>query len=64
MVAGLAATYAPEALVGRRVIVMANLKPARIGGVLSEGMVLAAGGDAILGLSTVDADCPPGTPVR
>jgi len=46
------------------VIFLANLEPATIRGVTSQGMILAAGGDDILGLSAVDADVAPGTPVR
>ena len=64
VVAGIAAAYAPEALVGRKVIFVANLKPAKIGGVVSEGMILAAGEADILALSALDRDCPPGTKVR
>jgi methionyl-tRNA synthetase len=64
VVAGIAEAYAPEALIGKRVIFVANLKPATIRGVESQGMILAAGGDAILGLSAIDKDVPPGTKVR
>jgi methionyl-tRNA synthetase len=64
VVAGIAAAYAPEALVGRKVIFLANLKPAKIGGVVSEGMILAAGAEEILALSALDRDCPAGTRVR
>jgi methionyl-tRNA synthetase len=42
IVAGIALHYAPEALVGQRVIIVANLKPAKLMGILSHGMVLAA----------------------
>ncbi len=64
IVAGLAEAFAPEALVGKKVIVVANLEPATIRGIRSEGMLLAAGDEAILGLSGVDADVPVGTRVR
>jgi len=64
IVAGIAERYAPEALVGKRVIVVANLEPVTLRGVRSEGMVLAAVDGAILGLSTIDEDVPPGTRVR
>ncbi|RMH40035.1 MAG: methionine--tRNA ligase subunit beta, partial [Deltaproteobacteria bacterium] len=64
VVAGIAAAYSPEQLVGRKVIFLANLEPATIRGVRSEGMVLAAGDDAIVGLSAVDTDVPPGTIIR
>ena len=42
IVAGIAAQYEPESLVGRNVVVVANLKPAKLMGVESNGMVLAA----------------------
>jgi len=47
-----------------KVIVVANLEPATIRGIRSEGMILAAGDDAILGLSALDRDVPVGTRVR
>jgi methionyl-tRNA synthetase len=64
VVAGVADTYRPEELVGKRVIFVANLEPATIRGVLSEGMVLAAGDDHVVALSALDRDAPPGTKVR
>jgi methionyl-tRNA synthetase len=64
IVAGLAEVFTPEALIGKKVIVVANLAPATIRGLVSEGMILAAGDEAIVGLSGVDADVPPGTRVR
>jgi methionyl-tRNA synthetase len=64
IVAGIAEAYAPEVLVGRKVIVVANLAPATIRGIMSEGMILAAGDEAILGLSALDRDVPAGTRVR
>jgi methionyl-tRNA synthetase len=64
IVAGIAERYAPDELVGKTVIVVANLAPATIRGVRSEGMLLAAGDEAILGLSAIDRDVPPGTRVR
>ena len=42
VVAGIAEYYRPEELVGKQVVLVANLKPARIRGVLSQGMILAA----------------------
>jgi methionyl-tRNA synthetase len=65
IVAGLAAYYAdPHALVGRTVVVVANLAPAVLRGVRSEGMVLAAGGKNHRGVVTVAEACPPGELVR
>jgi methionine--tRNA ligase beta chain len=64
LVAGIALAYEPEALVGKTIVVVANLKPARIRGVESQGMLLAAdaGGRPIV--ATFDEPVPPGTRVR
>lgn len=65
IVAGLAATYAPEVLVGQTVVVVANLKPIKLRGIMSHGMVLAIGGDAgVSALATASAPVAPGTVVR
>jgi methionyl-tRNA synthetase len=64
VVAGIAEAYRPEELVGHKVIFLANLEPATIRGVESEGMILAAGDRHILGLSALDRDVPAGTIVR
>jgi methionyl-tRNA synthetase len=64
IVAGIAERYAPDELVGKQVIVVANLAPATIRGIRSEGMILAAGDAAIVGLSALDRDVAPGTRVR
>ncbi len=64
VVAGIAKAYAPERLVGKQVIVVANLKPAKLMGVLSQGMVLAASGEDNLVVVSLDKSMPPGSPVR
>ena len=64
VVSGIAAAYQPEQMVGRTVIYLANLKPAKIRGVLSQGMILAAGDAEVLALSALDRDAPPGTRIR
>jgi methionyl-tRNA synthetase len=64
VVAGIAESYAPEALVGRKVALVANLKPAKLMGVESNGMVLAASQDGKAVLLTLDADVPPGTKIK
>ena len=43
--AGIAEAYTPEQLVGRTIVIVANLKPAKLMGIESNGMVLAASGD-------------------
>ena len=64
LVAGIAQAYEPAALVGKRIIVVANLQPATIRGVESQGMLLAADLDGRPVLATFDEDPPAGTPVR
>ena len=66
IVAGIAEAYEPEALVGRSVVIVANLKPATLMGIESNGMVLAASPDGGRPqLLLVDGDAPPpGTRVR
>jgi methionyl-tRNA synthetase len=64
LVAGIAQQYEPEALVGRQVVVVANLEPAKLRGVVSEGMVLAASVDGKPVLLAPDARVPDGTPVK
>jgi len=63
IVAGIAQHYTPEQLLGRLIIVVANLKPAKLRGETSEGMLLAAKADGKLVLLTVDADIAPGASV-
>jgi len=61
IVAGIAEHYAPEDLTGKNIIVIANLKPAKIRGVESRGMLLAAtDGDKVI-LLTPDKDAAPGS---
>jgi methionyl-tRNA synthetase len=64
IVSGIADAYTPESLVGRKVVLVANLKPAKLMGVESFGMVLAASLDGKAVLCTFDADVPPGTKVK
>jgi len=66
IVAGIAAQYEPEALVGRNVVVVANLKPAKLMGVESNGMVLAAaiGEDGKPVLLDVPSEVPSGSIVK
>jgi methionyl-tRNA synthetase len=66
IVAGIAQHYAPADLVGKKVVVVANLEPATLMGVQSQGMVLAGStdGDGALAVLTLDRDLPPGARVR
>jgi methionyl-tRNA synthetase len=64
VVGGIADAYAPEALVGRSVVVVANLKPAKLMGVESRGMVLAASIDGKAELVSFEKPVAPGTKVK
>ena len=64
IVAGIAKHYTPEDLIGKHIVVVANLKPAKLRGVLSEGMLLAASTADTLGLVTVEKDVPSGARVK
>jgi methionyl-tRNA synthetase len=64
LVAGIRAHYDPAALVGRQVVVVANLVPAMLRGVESRGMVLAAADGERVVLLRPDADVAPGAVVR
>ncbi len=64
IVAGIASAYRPEDLVGRTIIVVANLKPAKLRGLESQGMLLAATGpDGVPRVLTPDGEVPPGSKV-
>jgi methionyl-tRNA synthetase len=64
VVSGIAGAFTPEEMVGKTVIYLANLKPAKIRGVLSQGMILAAGDDQVVALSALDRPVAPGTKIR
>jgi methionine--tRNA ligase beta chain len=66
IVSGIANFRAPEDLVGRSIVIVANLEPAKIRGIESQGMLLAAGSRAEgeeFSLLTPDRELPPGTAV-
>ena len=63
IVAGIAEHYQPEDVIGRQVIIVANLKPVKLMGVKSQGMVMAAKDDGKLVLTTVSAAVAPGSKV-
>jgi methionyl-tRNA synthetase len=63
LVAGVAEHYEPASLVGRRVVIVANLEPAIVMGIESNGMVLAASHEGTVSLLTLDKDVPSGSKV-
>jgi methionyl-tRNA synthetase len=66
IVSGIALHYAPEQLVGKQIVIVANLKPAKLMGVESHGMLLAAStaGDEVLAVLSPDKPIAPGSQVR
>ncbi|WP_442962022.1 methionine--tRNA ligase [Pseudogracilibacillus sp. SO10305] len=65
IISGIAQYYEPEALVGRKVIVVANLKPVKLRGEMSEGMILSGEDeDGTLSLATVSGALPNGSVVK
>jgi methionyl-tRNA synthetase len=64
LVAGVAEHYDPASLVGRKVVIVANLEPATLMGVESNGMVLAASHEGTVSLLTLDKDVPSGSRVK
>jgi methionyl-tRNA synthetase len=64
ILAGIGKVYEPEALVGRRIVVVANLAPRKMMGLESRGMVLAAGDGETLSVLSVDKDLAPGSIVK
>jgi methionyl-tRNA synthetase len=63
VVAGIAEHYAPGDLVGKKVIIVANLEAAKLMGIESQGMVLAGSAEGRLAVLTLDRDLPPGAKV-
>ncbi len=61
IVAGISETYSPEDLEGKQVVVVANLKPAKLMGILSNGMLLAAVEKDSCAVATLDKKVTPGT---
>ena len=64
IVAGIGKKYEPETLIGKTIIIVANLKPAKLMGIESQGMVLAAGDSEVRGLATILEEVDPGIKVK
>jgi methionine--tRNA ligase beta chain len=64
LVAGIARQYSSVQLLGRQIVMVSNLQPAKLMGVESQGMVLAASVDGTPVLLRPDASVPNGTPVK
>ena len=64
IVSGIATDYAADSLIGKSVVIIANLMPIKLRGELSEGMILAAEDENGLSIITTDKEITPGSPVR
>ena len=64
IVAGIAEKYTPEELVGKQVIIVANLKPTKLMGTVSNGMLIAAVDDSGPTVAVLDKPVDPGTPLK
>ena len=64
VVSGIAEFYNPQDLVGKSLILVANLKPVKLRGIESQGMILAASTDKDLAVATIDGKIPSGTIVN
>ncbi|MFA5074114.1 MAG: methionine--tRNA ligase [Nitrospirota bacterium] len=64
IVAGIGKHYSPEELTGKKVVIIANLKPAKLMGIESQGMLLAASMGSDLAVVTFDRDIKPGSIVK
>lgn len=64
VVSGIAKSYSPDELIGQKVIVVTNLKPVKLRGELSQGMILAGEKDGILKLASVDPKLENGAKVK
>ena len=64
IVSGIKSSYSPEEMVGKKVMVLTNLKPAKLAGILSEGMILCAeDADGNLALVAPEKDMPAGAEI-
>ncbi len=65
LVAGMRAYYEPEAMIGKHIVVLANLEPRKMRGIISNGMILAASAPNFetVKLLTVDGEVPPGSKI-
>lgn len=64
VISGIAEHYKPEELVGKKVVVVANLKPVKLRGELSQGMILAGEKDGLLTLASIAEKLPNGAKIK
>lgn len=64
IVSGIVPYYKEEELIGKKIVVVSNLKPAKLRGIMSNGMLLAAGDGDVVKLVTIDSDIENGTRIH
>ncbi|RKX67519.1 methionine--tRNA ligase [candidate division TA06 bacterium] len=64
IIAGIAMSYSPDEIIGKKIVVVSNMKPAKIRGIESNGMLLAASNGATLSLITVDREIDSGSSIK
>ena len=64
VVAGIGKSYTPEELLGKSIVIVANLKPAKLMGIESQGMLLAGSNGDLLAVATFDRETKPGSRVK
>lgn len=64
MLSGIAEFYQPEELIGKKVIVVSNLKPVKLRGLMSEGMILSGEKDGKLSVIEASSTLPNGAKVK
>lgn len=64
IVAGIKKYYKPEELIGKKIVIVANLKPAKLKGIESQGMILAAGDGDIVRVLTIDDEVETGADIH
>jgi methionyl-tRNA synthetase len=64
IIAGIAMSYSPDEIIGKKIVVVSNMKPAKIRGIESNGMLLAASNGDSLSLITVDREIDSGSSIK
>ena len=64
VVAGIGKSYTPDELTGKTIVIVANLKPAKLMGIESQGMLLAGSSGELLAVATFDREMKPGAKVK
>jgi len=64
VISGIAKHYKPEDLVGKKVVLVANLKPVKLRGIVSQGMILAASDGELLEVLSLSGEVPSGAQVK